>query len=181
MSNEYAVMRAMPYQPGKIIYPCMISPNIDGVRGVFRDGKMYTPAGHRLLGLEHIEAKLSITRISYDGFVDITGMDPKEAKGRIRSAKKCPQACYHIIDSPSIAGSFGDRFMTLQGFPFLRNGAIQLVPHILACDDQELLRIFHTCKRLGYNGIIAKSKNYRYVTRRSWDWVKIEEEPNGKK
>ena len=169
---EHPVMLAKLYKPEKVKWPALICPKIDGVRGIYRNGKLFTRNGHRLKGLEHIENSLRGYNEDFDGELDIPGKSFQEASGLIRAHTTTPDVVFNVFDVPSISEPFYIRLTAMEDMNLV-NGITKLVPHMRTVDENAAYRQYSACRNMGYEGAIIKSMDHFYENKRSWHWQKL--------
>lgn len=66
---KYLPMLALEYRTRHkdIIFPCYVQPKLDGVRGVYYNGSIYSRMGKKFFGLEHITDELCKVKAVLDG------------------------------------------------------------------------------------------------------------------
>jgi len=172
--EKFGAMLAKTYN-GEMPYEGMfISLKLDGLRAIFKGGQLYTRNGHVIQGVQHITRELSPDR-SYDGELLIPNLHFQESSGKLRSFSACPDAVYHIFDLPEDNGRFEGRLaeMRHQEYAYAGHPHIRFVRHSLVKDTEAIQRNFAKAIAAGYEGLVIKTVDHFYQTKRSSDWLKL--------
>ena len=168
-------MRCQDFDRKRLKLPCLVSPKIDGMRGEYHDGEMYSKEGHLLKGLDHIAQELASNEPSLDftGELYIPGMSFEKATGLIRSANPTPQAKFGIIDIPSLNFEYHNRYNVLLSlFKVMDN--IFIIPNFMAKTYSQVNVAYKYYVKTGYEGVVIKTLYHRYQPgKKSWDWMRM--------
>ena len=149
-----------------------MSLKLDGLRGRFLDGTMYTRNGHPIVGVEHItEALTDLGHTSLDGELLIPGEHFQVSSGQIRSDSPSTDALYYVFDNALPNVSFKDRLKQLNELTL--PNCVKLVKHIPIRSLGAIDRNFHKALEAGYEGLVLKSASHLYKQSRSKDWLKV--------
>lgn len=171
----FGAMLAKTYNNEIMDQPLYASLKLDGLRGILKDGKLYTRNGIEIQGMQHL-IKSADPSITLDGELTLPGEHFQTASGLIRSLADCPNVVYNVFDVPSIAGSFEERLINLRGtVSALNNPSILLVKHVLVEQGAEsrICELYGKAISNGYEGLVLKTKGHKYQTKRSSDWLKM--------
>jgi DNA ligase-1 len=157
----------------EIMYPCIASPKLDGIRGIIHEAKALTRT------LKPIP-NIYVSSIFSDG--EFTGLDGEFIVGEptapdsyrktvsaLMSHQGMPQAKYYVFDDMSImTDSFVDRLDRLKKrVKYLDHPKIVLLSQVLIKNVIELANYEEMVIRMGYEGIIARHPNGFYKCGRS--------------
>lgn len=170
---------AKPYEERKVKFPCIISPKLNGLRGVFKNGQFYSRKGHKLVGLTKLtEEVISLfgSDTHLDGELMVAGEHFNEISGQIRSFNETDNAVYWIFDAPFLNDlPLSRRYSYLavhccvpQLPPHLK-----LVPHTTVVSQAEVEARTAEFYDQGYEGAMLKNPDGLYTHGRSFDWMKI--------
>lgn len=167
----HKVMLAKLYDEKHLKLPCYVSPKIDGVRGIYKDGTFYSRNGHAYKGLKHLTEVLKGFP-SLDGELDIPGISFQKSSGLIRNNQNTPDAQFNVFDLPDSSLPFLERLLLLEDMiPGL--SSIMLVPHHLAKTKEEMFEYYNSCRDMKYEGIVIKTVRHKYTNGRPWHWMKL--------
>lgn len=168
---QHKVMLAEEFDLTRVVFPCYISPKIDGVRGTLMDNKIYSRGGHEYVGLDHLIGILP-TKYHFDGEIIIPDIHFQESSGRIRSSKRCPDAVFYVFDMTNTNVTFAERYEYLHKLRVFSN-KVKIVNHIKVHNIEELDSIHRVFTDKGMEGSMIKTLNHLYQNKRSYDWMKI--------
>jgi DNA ligase-1 len=82
---------------------------------------------------------------------------------------------YHIFDLPKHPGTFEERWGEMQKMQSALSPdiPIKFVKHVRVFDLAKVHQQFEKVLALGYEGLVLKTPEHRYQTRRSYDWLKV--------
>lgn len=169
----FGAMLAKPFH-GPFTGPMMMSLKLDGLRAIKKEGTLYTRNGHKIIGVEHVlEAAKDFDTL--DGELMIPGLNFQTASGLIRSHNQCPKAVFHVFDIPEADQPFVKRYNELQDRMKALHDipSIKLVKHVAVYDQKKIDITFNKAINAGYEGLVLKTFNHKYQTKRSKDWLKI--------
>jgi len=174
--RQHDVMLAKQLHWDKLQYPCWATAKLDGLRGIYRNGKMYTRNGKRIYGVDHILNELA--RFPYrnvDGELLIPGSDFNESSGKLRSFSVTPDAVYYIIDLPKDRSTFYNRLLRIKGMS-AANGVLRMPATQRCTCATDIRQAYNKALKLGYEGLVIKPYNYQYEAKRSYSWMKMKPE-----
>jgi DNA ligase-1 len=172
----FDVMLAQKMDWSRLRFPCWSSLKFDGVRGIYRDGKLYTRSGKILTGLDHILKVLDRSEHELDGELIVRGEGFQSGSGRIRSDDDVPDAEFHIFDVPSHKAEFRDRMDYIEAQVQEDNtNAIHRVGHYRVDDPAEIKQHYYKARKMGYEGLVVKPFDYPYEQKRSYSWLKMKD------
>ncbi len=171
---DFGAMLAKKWDTNRFTTGLCMSLKYDGVRAIFKDGKLLTRNGHELIGLSHITAAIP-NSYSLDGELTIPGLHFQDASGYIRSDDPVPNAVYNIFDIPKSILPFKQRYEIYTDVCMIlsHGDCIQAVKHISAKSLEHVDKVFNGAIDKGYEGLVIKPWNHLYQTKRSWDWMKL--------
>lgn len=173
-SEKIPVMLLKNFNPKTSKFPLMIAPKIDGVRGRFLNGNMYSRNGKIIKGLGRIIKELESKGSDFDGELTVPGLSFDEASGLIRSNEDTPEAVYNIFDMPSESGSKMDRYR--KSFTILNPNMldfVKLINTIVVYTIEELFDKYNSYLDEGYEGAVVYDPESLYEDKRSSDWVRL--------
>lgn len=158
-----------------------MSLKLDGLRGVYQDGYLYTRNGHKIKGVTHITEALRLASVdSADGELLVPGEHFQDTSGNIRSHGDSSKTIFNVFDIPVHPGKFSDRLYALKEmthkFDGLVDSPIAFVKHVKVSSMEKINRTFEKALAAGYEGLVLKTPNHLYQTKRSADWLKIKAE-----
>jgi ATP-dependent DNA ligase len=173
--NEPMLLQRFDKKPTGMKGPWIVSPKMDGVRGIFQKGKLYSRKRQAFV-LPHIQEALERLGILLDGEIWTEGMSWEainSAVSRDTVDDEKLKLQFWIFDRADMPNSsYVDRLASLIDLSLPR--CIQLTPFIYCKDDEEALKISDTFVSKGYEGAVARTPDghYKFNTR-SWDVLKI--------
>jgi DNA ligase-1 len=174
---DFKPMLAHPYSKmkHKLMYPCFVSPKLDGVRAIYKRGKFYSRTGKEYKGLEHLVDQLSfVGGRELDGELIVPGATFYAASGLIRNKYSTPEVHYALFDIPSIIDTQEQRILFLQSlFKDREIPNCNLIPHSVIYTYDEAMKYYHNYRANGYEGAMLKNIQASYQKKRSTDWLKI--------
>ena len=161
----------------RVKFPCYISPKLDGLRAIFRDGVFYSRKGHRLEGLKTLTAHVNfyvkkMGNATLDGELMVPGVKFDETSGKIRSFNETPDAVYHVFDIPSSTDTFQTRRDMLIHF-LPANGPVRRVIHAEINCKEDAQAAYAMYREEGFEGAVLKAPNAVYENARTWAWIKM--------
>ena len=157
---------------GKLKYPVMVSPKLDGIRCVLREGKALSRSLKPIPNtyIRNILESLEID--SLDGEIMIAGKNFNEIQSAVMSEAGEPDFEYHVFDTFGGWVANGDkafsyRYGFLKGWESLFKGRIKLVEH-QDIEFPEMLIVYHSeCISKGYEGVMIRDPKGPYKFGRS--------------
>ncbi len=180
--QKFSLQLAKPVDWNRVVFPCFVSPKLDGLRCIWRNGVFYSRRGHVLQGLNflnlHIEELfMDEEPQALDGELIIPGKHFDEISGSIRSFKESNEVVYHVFDLPdySTLGGFVDRYNKLcKLFARSINGSnLKLVRHTKVNSIDDVSSYYSQYRSEGYEGLMIKYYYGQYNNSRTWDWMKM--------
>lgn len=167
----HEVMLCKTFDPSKVIFPCVVEPKIDGIRGTVVDGPLFTRKGLKIYGLEVIERELELLPpYEWDGELTIPGHTFQKASGRLRSDEATPDAVFTIFGARNTQSYYD----FLQHSPEARDYEhIKFAPHTWCHSLEDIYKAYQSFRDEGYEGAVIKNPQYKYCGARTWDWMKL--------
>jgi ATP-dependent DNA ligase len=160
-------------------YPMLISPKLDGNRGEFRGGRMYSKRGHDIVGMEHIAQYIRSTGLTMDlsGELLIPGMPFRRASGIVKSNKaEKPNVIYAVFDIPSLGTMpLNQRLKHLSRIfkPYGSKGVpVVHIPHTLIHSLEDADKMYNYWLKYGYEGLVGKDPDRPFKAGKSHDWMR---------
>lgn len=182
----FGVQLAHVYKQGMNIFAgnkyWTISPKIDGLRGVFMNGKFYSRNGKEIPGLVTLANEINKflpTGYSLDGELTVPGKTFNELSGEIRSFKETPDVRYNVFDlhRPGVNFKLYERLTNLQNliteYSSLIGYGVNFVPHSLVHNNDEIDRLYTEYLNQGYEGAMLKLAEGEAYNGRNKDWLKL--------
>lgn len=156
----------------KVQYPVLVSPKLDGIRCIIKDGVALSRS-LKLIPNRHIQKILGKFELNgLDGEIMIEGEDFNGVQSAVMSEDGEPNFTYHVFDSFNLEDAFFQRFDLVKRriaawalSPFMP--ILRLVPHLLAANQEELLAYESQFVKMGYEGLMVRSLNGPYKHGRS--------------
>ena len=155
---EFRVNPVDDYTPGRLKYPFLAGPKLDGTRTYIKGGRILSKRGKPLVGLEHIKNGLDL-RYDYEGETILPGVNFYEANGLINGNATTPSAIFNCFDMPTIQAPLSVRYLTVKQAP-------HYIDHTLIRNDTELDYAYKQCIAYGYEGIVLKDPDAYYMENR---------------
>jgi len=172
--SVFGTMLAKTYDGQMPASGLYMSLKLDGLRAIHKDGKLYTRNGHVIQGVGHITDALSRINWPFDGELMVPGEHFQTSSGALRSFADSPTAVYNIFDVPFTQDPFHIRLSQLENIKsHLPEPHIGFVKHILVKDKDKVAATFQKALDNGYEGLVLKTPNHIYQTKRSSDWLKL--------
>lgn len=172
----HAIQLAKPVDWRRVLFPCYVSPKLDGLRAIYRNGEFFSRKGHKLQGLTILagRCKMLFPTQALDGELMVPGVHFNEVSGKIRSFDETPDAVYHVFDLPDHHGNLWERYKVLKNIAPLRaDSQVQVVPHHLISSQSEAQAWYDTYHAMGLEGAMLKDPEALYENGRSWSWQKM--------
>jgi DNA ligase-1 len=172
---EHNVMLAERYDKRRIKFPCYADVKLDGIRATYINGKFFTRKGLIIPGLEDLEEFMNnVPEAEYDGELTVRGKTFQEGNGLIRAGKAGIDVVFNVFacrDNPNWKKELYDSFTRdpqLEHF-----GLVQIVPSKLVSSHEHVDIAYADARAHGYEGLVLKVPNYKYVGKRSYSWIKV--------
>lgn len=176
----HAIQLAKPFELRKCHFPCHISPKLDGLRAVYKNGEFYSRAGNIFVGLSSLKSEMEdlmqqlAMPCQFDGELMVDGEHFNEISGKIRAFTEADNAHYHIFDMPSSEYTQTARLAFLDMIALRFNYPhITFVPHTTVMSVDAISTKYAEYLADGYEGAIVKQENGVYQDSRTWDWMKL--------
>jgi DNA ligase-1 len=150
-----------------IVYPCLASPKLDGIRCVMIDGVPLSRS-LKLIPNKHVRETMSRLPIeSLDGELMVDG-DFNSVQSAIMQQSGKPNFYFNVFDHVSLAMGFYERHKHAANVVKLVNSPIlRMVPHVIMNDAKALREYWDTCIEQGYEGAMVRSITGPYKFGRS--------------
>lgn len=176
----HPIQLAKAFEQRKCRFPCFISPKLDGLRSVYKNGEFYSRQGHKFVGLSSLKLEMEDLMqqlafpCQFDGELMVDGEHFNEISGKIRAFTEADNAHYYIFDSPSSEHPQHARlaFLDLLAARF-RYPHITFVPHTTVTTMADISVKYAEYLAEGYEGAIVKQESGMYQDSRTWDWMKL--------
>lgn len=171
---EFPVMRAKLYDEKRVEFPCYVSPKLDGIRCIFKNGKCYFRSGKQIEGVDHIAdyiRQLGAFGLELDGELLIPNLSFEDSSGQIRSNNPTPDAKFFIFDAPHPSRTLYERLRYIT--ETTPDASIIPVLHKVVDSHDEIMQEYSECRILGYEGLIIKDPGSKYLDSRSYAWMKL--------
>jgi DNA ligase-1 len=170
--HSFKVMLAVPFNEKKLRFPCLLQPKIDGVRALYMNGKFYSRTGKIFKGLDHILVNCTASIGPLDGELIVPNMSFEDSTGLIKDHNSTPDAEYHIFDIKNTVLLHNHRHKILHD-TIVENKHVKLVP-TFTCNNRSQLNIaFQAFVKNGFEGLMIKKMNHKYMEKRSNSWMKM--------
>lgn len=165
------------FREDKVKFPCLISPKLDGLRAIFREGKFYSRNGNIFSGLDHLAERIQsqvIEGVVLDGELTVEGEHFNEISGKIRSFDKTDNAVYNMFDIPTLEVPLHQRLTYVDALANqVNHPSVQYVMHRTVTTLRHIHEFNGMFIEQGYEGSIVKNENALYIGSRTFDWMKI--------
>ena len=172
---EHAIQLAKPIDYARVKYPVLVSPKLDGLRAIYKNGKFYSRLGNQFKGLSVLEAQVAAMGLrkdtQLDGELMVPGEHFNEISGAIRAFRETDKVTFNIFDIPSSTGPLRQRYAQVSNL--LEQLQVHIVPHFIAYDDSDIQDLYQEAIRDGYEGIMVKDMGAHYENARTWSWMKV--------
>lgn len=158
----------------KLPYPMLLSPKIDGIRALVRDGVLVSRT------LKPIRNQFTQTLF---GHADFEGLDGELVVGNpwdknlmqqtssgVMSIQGLPDVRFYVFDRWNASGGFAARLSAADDLikaASVKNPAIELLHHVMVSNYDEVLQLEEIYLGLGYEGVMLRSMNGPYKQNRS--------------
>ena len=168
-------MKAHLFEEKRFVPGMFMSLKIEGNRAILDDGQLRSRNGIPIVGCDHILASVPLDFSSLDGELKDDSVHWQESSGDIRSHNKSPDQVLHVFDIPGHNGTFTERYEEMLKLDQLLSPdtPIKVVKHLKVNSLEAVHRNFEKALAAGYEGLVLKSPDHKYQTRRSYDWLKV--------
>lgn len=165
--RKFQPMLASKADLGKVNYPCIVSPKLDGIRCVIKDS---LPLTRKLKPIPNSYIRNLLFGLdAYDGEIMIPGKGFNDVQSAVMSESGTPDFEYHIFDMFSDPSKcYIDRYNCLN--LSLREDLskiCKLVKYHIVNNEYELLEYLEKFIKMGYEGLMIRSLNSPYKFGRS--------------
>ena len=183
-TKTYLPMLAQEYKKHckKIMFPCYIQPKLDGYRGIYVNGKIFSRRAQEYNFLEHIITELKKHNVEYilDGELYNHGELTFQELGILKKKKLVDDDLkilekikYHVYDVIDENLSFEERNKILQKLKDLGIKNLVIVNSYECKNSKDIDDYHETFLEKGYEGSIVRNKNAKYeVNKRSYNLQK---------
>lgn len=176
----HPIQLAKAFEPRKCKFPCFISPKLDGLRSVYKNGEFYSRQGHKFVGLSSLKLEMEdlmqqlAAPCQFDGELMVDGEHFNEISGKIRAFTEADNAHYYIFDVPNFEHPQHARlaFLDLLATRY-RYLHITFVPHTTVTTMADISAKYAEYLAEGYEGAIVKQESGMYQDARTWNWMKL--------
>ena len=155
-------MLAVEVDLGKLRYPCVVSPKLDGIRCLVKDGVVVSRS---LKPIRNKHTQLMFSPLEgFDGELIVgepTASDVfQKTTSGVMSIEGTPKVTYHVFDKWNVEGHYEDRLSWLCDLP---KGCV-LVQSTWCYNQEELLSCYNKYINQGYEGVMVRdpSKPYKF-------------------
>jgi DNA ligase-1 len=166
------VMLAYRVDWSRVEYPCYISFKVDGVRATYKFGEFYSRKGIKFEGLDQLKYELKDVKMPLDGELSIPGVSFQVGSGLIRRNTPTSNALFSIFELPNVLESFPVRATMMRDMENYSEHVTALRQQLIH-SRAEADACYELARRMGYEGLVLRKYNYRYVGNRSYSWMKI--------
>ena len=146
-----------------LAYPLLVSPKLDGIRALVLHGQLVS-RNLKPIRNHHVFGRFS--KPQFDGLDGelILGVHDAEVFRRTTSAVSsydgCPDVTFMVFDVTGASAGYGWRYQYLQDLP--KYPGVQIVPHTVITNVQELTEYETKCLHDGYEGVMIRSLDGPY-------------------
>lgn len=153
----------------KLVYPIYMSPKLDGIRVIVKDGQVLSRSGKLIPNLfiqslfkdyHGIDGELIVGSPVHPNVFQIT-------TSGVMSIEGTPNVKLYAFDSWNAEGGIDERYTRLL---YITKGSftnIEIVPQTIINSKEELLKFEEDCLQTGYEGAIIRYPNAKYKNGRS--------------
>lgn len=177
MTDKFKPLLAATVEPhllDKLDYPLYVSPKLDGIRVVVKDGIVLTRS---LKPLPNLHVQRTLGHDIFNGMDgEIMVGDPcgatvfRETTSAVMNMDGKPDFVFYVFDWHGVEGGFGDRYSALVSFLSSRVTSIPYIRHVehgVMQNPKQVMDYEDGMVKLGYEGIMLRSTNGRYKYGRS--------------
>ncbi len=167
MIRKFQPMLAIKADFDKIIYPCLVSPKLDGIRCIIKDG---IPLTRKLKPIPNLHIYNILSGLTeYDGEIMVADKNFNDVQSSVMSKNGEPDFEYHIFDAFTHPNSpFSERFENIK-LPTSQkyNKICKIVQCYSVNNEEELLTYLELFISWGYEGLMIRSSSSPYKFGRS--------------
>lgn len=161
------MLSATLLDPERLTYPVFVSPKLDGIRCVIKDGKALS-RNLKPIRNDHVQRMLTGLPDGLDGELIVGSSTDGHVLNRtqsgVMSAEGTPQFKYYVFDNFGMSQGFEYRLTSLED---IRHSHIEVVPHYTANSVGNLLNYEQLFLDEGYEGLMVRSIGGAYKYGRS--------------
>jgi len=177
MNKDFRPMLAVNANRDKIVYPCLCSNKLDGIRCIFKDGRMLARSLKPITS-ETLQNRFQLLKdmtiggkLTFDGELYCHGMPFTEISHFVRkSDAEVPEGlkfhCFDVIIDGNYSHKFTYRASALKGIRDM-NKEVVIVEQKKLNNEKELDDAFKEVLEAGYEGLILRSEDSPYKCGRS--------------
>ncbi len=177
MEKMFKPMLAVNADKDKIKYPCLCSNKLDGIRCIFKDGKMLArslkPITSNTLQkrFQLLKDMTANGKLTFDGELYCHGMEFREISHFVRkSDAEVPMElkfhCFDVVIDNDYSHKFTYRKSALEGIRDM-NDDVEIVNQKEIKNEAELNKEFEVALKAGYEGLILRAPDGPYKYGRS--------------
>lgn len=167
-------------QENNVIFPCAVSPKLDGVNAIYRLGDdesltLWSRGGLQYPPIPHLENHVRLTMSTFkcrelNGELYIHGQHLQDITGAVKKPKELSKdLIFNIFDIPDNSAQYRDRGLILANANINKSRPVSVV-EICVANNHEDLEVYHKhCTNDGYEGIVIRNFDglYKYNERSS--------------
>ena len=163
MNNFRPLLSATLEDPLRLTFPIMLSPKLDGLRCVIRDGQALSRTLKPFRN-KYVQEALSTLPNGLDGELIVGAANSGNVLGRtqsgIMSSEGEPDFTYHVFDNWSDPGrAFQARWWALHD---VNHSRVKVVPHLVVHSIEEFIQYEQDAIDTGYEGVMIRGIHGRY-------------------
>jgi DNA ligase-1 len=171
------VKRPKEYDETQAKFPALVSPKLDGVRAVYKNGKLYTRTDKEIKGVSHITDQLkNFKTYIFDGELTVPGANFDAASGLIRNHKEEPSVVYTIFDNivPFIYYKYTrvkllEKLITKK----IESDTIKIIETYEVENNSQLFNFYNWFLQRGFEGLIYYQMMSLYNNKKNYEWMKL--------
>ena len=153
----------------KLTYPVYMSPKLDGIRVIVKDGQVLSRNGKLIPNL--FTQSLFKSYCGIDGELIVgSPVHPnvfQTTTSGVMTIEGSPNVKLYAFDSWNAEGGINERYVKLLQITKDNSTNIEIVQQTVVNSEEELLRFEEDCLQKGYEGVIIRYPNAKYKNGRS--------------
>lgn len=153
----------------KLTYPVYMSPKLDGIRVIVKDGQVLSRNGKLIPNL--FTQSLFKSYCGIDGELIVgSPVHPnvfQTTTSGVMTIEGSPNVKLYAFDSWNAEGGINERYVKLLQITKDNSTNIEIVQQIVVNSEEELLKFEEDCLQKGYEGVIIRYPNAKYKNGRS--------------
>lgn len=153
----------------KLTYPVYISPKLDGIRVIVKDGQVLSRNGKLIPNL--FTQSLFKSYCGIDGELIVgSPVHPnvfQTTTSGVMTIEGSPNVKLYAFDSWNAEGGINERYVKLLQITKDNSTNIEIVQQTVVNSEEELLKFEEDCLQKGYEGVIIRYPNAKYKNGRS--------------